>query len=157
MTDSKFIHEQVAPKERYDVRSFRTKVIDGHRIITGCPVGKYLPRSKRCKVAIEAQAILHPKDPRHKKNPVCNLKVMLAQSASWIGGPVDRVIKVNIPTIKGYVLHVGQLHKFKYVLPNGRGKFHDFKNTHIFTQAKANWMIIQGNFKFDSDRGFINK
>ncbi len=52
--------EQLAPKGRFDPRSFRTVVTDGHRVTVGCPKGKWDPRRRRCKVGTRAQRILHP-------------------------------------------------------------------------------------------------
>ncbi len=52
--------EQLAPKGRFDPRSFRTVVSDGHRVTVGCPKGEYDARRRRCKVGTRAQRILHP-------------------------------------------------------------------------------------------------
>ncbi len=58
---SRYRHERLEPKQRFDPRSFRT-VRSGKALITvGCPKGHYDPGRDRCKVGTRAQRIMHPK------------------------------------------------------------------------------------------------
>jgi hypothetical protein len=59
-----FRHERLHPPGQFDRRSFRVLTQGAHRVIVGCPKGKWDPRLKACKVGTVAQAILHPKDER---------------------------------------------------------------------------------------------
>lgn len=56
-----FCRERLAPKEKFDARSFRSKRLPGGKLLVfGCPVGKYKPRKEECSVGTRAQAILRP-------------------------------------------------------------------------------------------------
>lgn len=72
---AKYCHERVASPKRFDKKSFRTKPVGkrGHKIVTGCPKGKYSKRSGRCKTSIGLQAILHPEG--EKKCPIAGRKI----------------------------------------------------------------------------------
>lgn len=93
--------EQVAPKGRFDRRSFRTVVSDGHRVTVGCPKGKWDPRRQRCKVGTQAQRILHPEGEatcplpgrevrrRRRRNPHMVIDAQGRVIASYGGHPVQ--------------------------------------------------------------------
>lgn len=58
---SRYLHERLLPKGRFDPKSFRTKVSGNHRLVMGCPIGKYNNRTGQCKVSMQVQSLLHPK------------------------------------------------------------------------------------------------
>lgn len=58
---SRYLHERLKSKSKFDSRSFRTKTSGSHRLVMGCPVGKYNSRTKQCSVKMQAQSLLHPK------------------------------------------------------------------------------------------------
>ena len=56
-----FYHCVIAPKGRFDPRSFRVKTLSkGQKLVVGCPKGKWSTKTKRCKVGTKAQKILKP-------------------------------------------------------------------------------------------------
>ncbi len=56
-----FYHCKIAPKTKFDKRSFRTKKLTkGRRLVIGCPKGKWSPKKSRCKVGTRAQKLLIP-------------------------------------------------------------------------------------------------
>lgn len=52
--------ETVAPMKEFDPKSIRTVVRDEHRVVIGCPKGKYDRAAQRCKVGTRAHKILRP-------------------------------------------------------------------------------------------------
>lgn len=60
----RFCERSVAPKTKFDRRSFRTVKSDKSFVITGCPKGKWSPKARRgrgaCKVGLRAHKILVP-------------------------------------------------------------------------------------------------
>ena len=52
--------EEIESKGKFDRKSFRTIIQDEHRIVIGCPKGKYDKAAQICRVGTKAQAILHP-------------------------------------------------------------------------------------------------
>ncbi|MBA7496800.1 hypothetical protein ES702_07409 [subsurface metagenome] len=155
-TKTEFRHETVASKERFDPRSFRTKVLDGHRIVTGCPRGKWSPKTERCKVATEAQTILHPKDKAHRSNPICDIGETIAAADKWFNSPVAVIKNLKIPKVEGSVILAGELHRIEYKVPGEKGCHHIFKNASIIVKPNAKYFIVIGKFKFDPERGFVN-
>lgn len=60
-----FVRQRIKDPADFDSRSLRTIVRedeegDTHKIVVGCPKGKYDAKSGRCEVGTQAQAILHP-------------------------------------------------------------------------------------------------
>ena len=58
---AKFVHKRVESPKKFDKRSFR--VVDPGRpgclkLVTGCPIGKYDPKAKRCKVGMKVQKMI---------------------------------------------------------------------------------------------------
>jgi len=51
--------EVVAPKSKFDKRSFRWKKSGRGLILIGCPKGKWNARTQRCKVGTRAHEVLH--------------------------------------------------------------------------------------------------
>lgn len=58
---SRFAHQRTVPPGRFDRRSFRTVRSGRHRVVVGCPKGKWDAGRRRCRVGMRAQSILHPK------------------------------------------------------------------------------------------------
>jgi len=59
-----FVREQLEDPGRFDARSFRTLVQDGHRLIVACPVGSFdpeRPKDAQCVDGLELQSVLHPR------------------------------------------------------------------------------------------------
>lgn len=56
----RYARERVAALGKFAKGSLRTAVRGKHRIVVGCPVGKYSRKAKRCRVGTRAQSILHP-------------------------------------------------------------------------------------------------
>ncbi len=88
--------ERVAPKGRFDPRSFRTVRSDGHFVTVGCEKGEYDAKRLRCKVGTRAQRILHPKGEktcpltgRERRNP--------PMAGVEIYGRVDRILATKGP------------------------------------------------------------
>jgi hypothetical protein len=65
----RFIHEEICPKELFDVRSFRRVRTDGHLVTVACPLGKYNAKLERCKVGTRSQNLLHPVREFSKRYP----------------------------------------------------------------------------------------
>lgn len=60
----KYKRVRVKSPNYFDKRSFRTKDVgrpEHHKIIIGCKKGEYNPKTKRCKVGIDIQAIIKRK------------------------------------------------------------------------------------------------
>jgi len=60
--------EVVEPKSSFDRRSFRWVKSGKGRILIGCPVGEWMPRSKRCRVGTRAHEVVMAS--RGKRCPV---------------------------------------------------------------------------------------
>jgi len=60
---SKFTHKVIENKENFDQDSFRVILWGkkGKKATMGCPEGEWMPRKKRCKVAMRPQKIMTPK------------------------------------------------------------------------------------------------
>ena len=61
---SKYKRKRIKSPAKFDKRSFRIKDVgrpEHHKIIIGCPKGKYDAKKKRCKVGTQVQAILEKK------------------------------------------------------------------------------------------------
>ena len=58
--EGRFQRQEVRPSTAFDSDSFRTVEVGTHRVIVGCPKGKF--EGGRCTVGTKAQAVLHPKD-----------------------------------------------------------------------------------------------
>ncbi len=64
----RYVSERLEDPEKFDPESFRTIIVDGHRITIGCPIETV---DSRCPIGTRAQRILHPikefkeKYPRH--------------------------------------------------------------------------------------------
>lgn len=57
----KYLHCRIAPKERFDPRSFRVKRLPKGQLLTvGCPKGQWSAKRERCKVGTRAQKLLKP-------------------------------------------------------------------------------------------------
>lgn len=60
----KFKRTRVKDPKKFDKRSFRTVDVgrlEHHKIIIGCPKGKYNAKSKECKVGTQIQAVIERK------------------------------------------------------------------------------------------------
>jgi hypothetical protein len=57
---SRFDRERLRSPKDFDPSSFRTKVSGSHRVVIGCPLGRWDPAHTRCKAGTRAQAVLHP-------------------------------------------------------------------------------------------------
>jgi hypothetical protein len=57
---TKFCAEHINDANKYNKKSFRTKISGEHRILLGCPKGKYDIKTKTCRVAMQVVKILHP-------------------------------------------------------------------------------------------------
>ena len=62
---SKYIHEVVENKNKFDTRSFRVITLkEGVKATIGCPRGKWSPSKKKCKVGTRMQKIMRLKKKR---------------------------------------------------------------------------------------------
>lgn len=55
-----YIRERIADPKEFDRRSFRTVRTDGHRVVIGCPNGRWDSAHDVCEVGTRAQSVLHP-------------------------------------------------------------------------------------------------
>jgi hypothetical protein len=55
-----YCERKVAPKSKFDARSFRWKKSGKGRVLVGCPKGKWNAKTERCRVGTKAYAILTP-------------------------------------------------------------------------------------------------
>lgn len=61
---SKYIRKRIKDPKKFDKRSFRTKDVgrpEHHKIIIGCPKGKYNAKTKKCKVGMQVQSVMEKK------------------------------------------------------------------------------------------------
>lgn len=60
-TTRQFCRQRLALPSKFDRRSFRTETLPrGHRLVVGCPKGRWQAKAKRCSVGTRAQSLLHP-------------------------------------------------------------------------------------------------
>ena len=59
-----YIHQNLIPSFYFEV--FRTKKTKGHRLVFGCPTGKWNPKVKKCLGGMKLHKIEHPKSEYYK-------------------------------------------------------------------------------------------
>ncbi len=57
---ARFLRERVRSPKAFAKGSLRTVTRGKHRVVIGCPVGKYDRKKKRCRVGTRSQSVLHP-------------------------------------------------------------------------------------------------
>ncbi len=60
-----YVRERLRSPREFSPASFRMKKRGRHRVITACPKGHF--HNERCDVALQAQAVLHPKSELGKR------------------------------------------------------------------------------------------
>jgi len=64
----RFLRKRIASPKKFAKESFRTKEVKpGVKIIVACPKGKFSKKTKRCKEALEVQAILRERKTRNNR------------------------------------------------------------------------------------------
>jgi hypothetical protein len=65
-----FCEKAVAPKKKFEPKSFRWVQSGKSRVLIGCPRGKWRPRKMRCRVGTAAYKVLSPARGKRKACPV---------------------------------------------------------------------------------------
>lgn len=60
MLKGSWCEKMLAPKAKFDRRSFRWVAKGRNRLLVGCPKGKWVASTSRCKVGTRAHALLTP-------------------------------------------------------------------------------------------------
>ena len=148
-----YIRERVKDPDYFDRRSFRTIRRGDHLIVVGCPKGKW--KDGRCKVAMELQAILHPKK---EKNP-CEFKLAIKKYKEFnFKDDIRTGAMIDIPEVKdsAILVYLGEVDYLAYISDKEGEEItyeHEFgeesgEKPMMFTNKDGNVLIIYGgNFK----------
>jgi len=147
-----WIRERIKDPDKFDKRSFRTIKRGDHLIVVACPKGKW--KGGKCQVAMELQAILHPKT---EKNP-CRFKQAIKKYKEFNFKEIKGATEIDIPELRddAVLVYMGEVDYLAYISDKEGEEItyeHEFgeesgEKPLLFTNPEGNILIIfGGNFK----------